>query len=107
MTEKKIYKRISAGMYQNETGDKLEVKAVNRQYSGTIKKPKYFLSRFNPSKKKFDYISGLFKTSKPLIFSYDIRDQLGVKYIHTCEFSPDGDSITLQPKPEGKRRTAA
>jgi hypothetical protein len=102
MSEKKFYQRISAGLYEDETGDRLEVKAINRQYPGRSKKPVYFLSRYNPTKKKFDYISGLFTTKKPLIFSYDIRDSLGVKHIKICEFSPGGDSITLQlqPKPE-------
>jgi len=107
MTEKKIYNRISAGLYENETGDRLEVKAVNRQYAGRTKKPVYFLSRHNPTKKKFDYISGLFTTKQELVFSYDIKDQLGVKHLYTCEFSPGGGSISLQPKPEGKRGQAA
>ena len=106
MTEKKTYQRTSAGFYEDETGERLEVKAVNRQYSGRIKKPVYFLSRFNPATKRFIYISGLFSTKQPLVFSYDTRDALGVKHIKVCEFSENGDSITLQPKPEKQRGAA-
>ena len=106
MTEKKTYQRTATGFYEDETGERLEVKAVNRQYAGRTKKPVYFLSRHNPSKKKFDYISGLFATKQPLVFSYDTRDALGVKHIKVCEFSENGDSITLQPKPEKQRGAA-
>ena len=103
MSEKRIYKRTSAGIYENETGERLEIKSVNREYAGRTKAPIYFLSRYNPAKKKFDYISGLFKTSKPLVLSYDTRDSLGIKTIRLCTFSENGDSITLQPKPERNR----
>jgi hypothetical protein len=105
MSEKKIYQRTAAGIYENGT-ERLEIKSVNREYAGRTKKPLYFLSRYDPAKKKFSYISGLFKTKHPLVFSFDTRDLLGIKTIRLCTFSENGNSITLQPKPEGKRSAA-
>jgi len=106
MSEKKVYQRTSAGFYEDETGERLEIKSVNRQYAGRVKKPVYFLSRGNPSTKKFDYASGMFSTKQPLVFSYDTRDRLGIKTIRLCTFSENGDSITLEPKAEKQRGAA-
>jgi hypothetical protein len=105
-SEKQTYHRTSPGFYENETGDRLEIKSVNRQY-GTVKKPVYFLSRHNPTTKKAEYISGMFSTKQPLVFSFDTRDALGIKTIKLCTFSENGDSITLEPKPEKQRGAAA
>ena len=106
MSEKKVYQRTSAGIYENET-ERLEVKSVNRQYAGRVKKPCYFLSRWDCATKKAEYISGMFSTKQPLVFSYDTKDALGIKTIRLCTFSENGDTITLQPKPEKQRGAAA
>ena len=107
MTEKKEYKRVSSGFYEDETGERIAVKPVNREYAGIKKKPVYFMSKYNPATKKFDYMSGLFRTSEERVFSWDLKDELGIKILQVCQFSENGDTITLMSKDEYKRGIAA
>ena len=99
----KRYDRTSSGFYENESGEKLAVRPVNREYSANTKKPVYFLSRYNKKSKKFDYLSGMFHTNQDRTFSWDLKDELGIKVLQVCQFSENGDSITLQSKDEFKK----
>ena len=103
---KQKYKRVTAGFYENEAGERINIRPVNREYAGRVKKPVYFLSEYNPETKQFSYISGLFKTRQERIFSYDIKDQLGIKILQVCSFSEGGDCITLQSKESFQRGLA-
>jgi hypothetical protein len=96
----KRYNRISSGFYESTNGEKIAVRPVNREYAGNTKKPVYFISRYNKTSKRFEYISGLFKTKQERTFSYDLKDDLGIKVLQVCQFSEGGDTITLQSKDE-------
>ena len=103
----KEYKRVTSGFYENETGERIAIKPVNREYTGIKKKPVYFMSRYNPATKKFDYISGLFRTKEEKVFSWDRKDELGIKILQVCQFTETGESITLMSMDEYKRGIAA
>ncbi len=89
------YNRTSAGFYENSKGNRIAVKAVNRDYTGRRKKPVYFMSQYNRQTKKFDYMSGLFSTREDRVFSWDIKDTLGIKTLQICQFSAGGETLTL------------
>jgi hypothetical protein len=79
-------------------GDKITclLKPVNRDYSGTIKKPVYYLNLMD--KGKNDYLSGLFATNDDMVFSADYKDALGIKHIVLITFSDAGKSLQIHPK---------
>lgn len=99
----KRYNRTSSGFYENEAGEKIQIRPVNREYAASTKKPVYFMSRYNKTSKKMDYVSGMFRTKQERLFSYDLKDELGIKVLQVCQFSKNGDSITLQSKDDFKK----
>jgi hypothetical protein len=104
---KQEYKRVSAGYYVSDTGGKIAIKPVNREYAGRVKKPVYFASKYNPATKKYVYLSGFFRTKEPGVFSWDLKDEFGIKVLQVCLFSEGGETITLMTMDEYKRGIAA
>lgn len=64
------------------------LKQVNREYSGRIKKPQYYLSLLNSGRS--EYLSGLFATHDPSVFSADYLDTIGIKHIVQIAFLDAG-----------------
>ena len=101
------FKRETAGYYVSDTGEKIAIKPVNREYPGRTKKPCYFMSKYNRSTKKYIYMSGLFRTKEPGVFSWDLKDEFGIKVLQAALFSEGGETITLLSMDEYKRGIAA
>lgn len=70
--------------------------SVNRQYSHS-KKPVYYLKYRDKGMKEARYISGLFKTDKPDVFSFDIKDPIGMKQYFYLIFSDNGTLAEVKP----------
>jgi hypothetical protein len=96
---KKLFKKAgsntTASIYLSDDKDKLILVPVNRSYSQT-KKPVYYLKR-GTSKKKPEYLSGLFATKDPAVFSGDIRNSItGMKQMFSVTFKEGGESLVLE-----------
>ena len=91
---KKVGDSVKGSEYENEEGEKYLLSAVTRCYQGTAKKPVYYLSQWQAG--RWAYISGLFKTKQDGVYSFDTRDNFGVRRLSTCILSEGGDSMTLQ-----------
>ena len=85
-------------IYENEEGDIYLLRPVDREYQGRPKKPKYYLSVRSVGSGKAKYLSGLFSTRKPDIFSLDMRDEIGVKRMYTLTFSEGGKMAELEQR---------
>jgi len=88
--------------YSGADGERYLLRAVNRDYAGTVKKPVYFLERWTGG--KWCYLSGLFPTSRPGMFSLDLRDAIGVRKLYTLTVTDGGERAELI---EGKARATA
>jgi hypothetical protein len=69
------------------------LKEVDRSYKGTIKKPVYYLNLLLDGKSQ--YLSGLFATGNPAIFSADYKDAIVMKKIVKIIFADSGDTMTI------------
>ncbi len=92
---KKEYSRIAtnvgANIYQSEDKDKLVLVPVNRKYEGNRKKPIYYLKRNKA------YLSGLFATTDPAVFSGDIKHKItGIKQPFTVTFKDEGQALIIE-----------
>lgn len=85
----KIATNIGANIYVSEDQDKLILVPVNRQYEG--KKPVFYLKRNKA------YLSGLFPTSDPAVFSGDTKDKItGLKQPFTVTFTDEGEAMIIE-----------
>lgn len=85
----------SVSIYQADDGDKLILVPVNRTYN-QVKKPIYYLKESKRGSKP-RYLSGLFKTDNPAVFSGDFKDSItGVKRMFTVTFIEGGESIIVE-----------
>ena len=87
--------RVSAGIYRDISGEVYRLMPVDREYS-CAKKPIYYLQKIKD--KKAIYISGVFATGKPDVFSADIKDRLGVKRLIEIEAVGNGEELIIRPK---------
>lgn len=90
-----ILQKTKNSIYTSHGGDVFMIKSVDRQYASAKKKPVYYLSKLNKDTKQMQYISGLFKTDKEGLFSYDILDTNGIKKIKYLEFLEGGLRVHL------------
>lgn len=102
MTLTKTKSTALGEQYEATDGTRYLLRAVNRDYAGTVKKPVYYLESWTGG--KWVYLSGLFPTGRPGVFSLDIRDAIGVRKLHTLTVTEDGDRAELA---EGKARATA
>ncbi len=96
---KKSYRKIAqpqgVAIYQADNGDKLVLVPVNRDYEQS-RKPIYYLKQSKKGKKP-RYLSGLFVTSDPAVFSGDLKDPVtGLKRIFTVTFKDGGDRLLVE-----------
>ena len=94
-TFKKSGANITASIYVAEDSDKLILVPVNRSYNQT-KKPVFYLKRGKGSQKA-NYLSGLFATKDPAVFSGDIRNSItGMKTLFKVIFQDGGETLILE-----------
>lgn len=94
-TFKKSGANITASIYVAEDSDKLILVPVNRSYNQT-KKPVYYLKR-GAGNQKAEYLSGLFATKDPAVFSGDIRNPFtGMKQMFSVIFQDGGETLILE-----------
>lgn len=70
------YQSVSDNRFQSESGVLIE---IQRFYSEKPNSAKYSIVRISPNGDK-KRLSGLFPTSKPLVYSFDIKSTTGRKY---------------------------
>lgn len=86
-----------ASFYQGDDGQKYQVRVVNRAYTGRAKPPVYYLERLVGQDAV--YISGLFRTPKPEVFSYDLKDSItGIRVMYDARFEEQGETLELQKR---------
>jgi hypothetical protein len=86
-------KRAKTGVYLSEAGKVYRLLSVDRAYSQK-KAPVYYLQEIN--KNKASYISGVFKTKQKGVYSFDLKDEIGVKVYYKLIVSDAGDTIEIQ-----------
>lgn len=91
---KKVGDSPKGSEYQNEEGEKYLLSVVTRCYQGIRKKPVYYLSQWQAG--RWSYVSGLFQTKQDGVYSYDTRDNFGVRRLSTCLIGEGGQTMTLQ-----------
>jgi hypothetical protein len=85
----------AASIYMADDKEKLILVPVNREYS-IVKKPVFYLKRKKPSQKP-QYLSGLFGTKDPAVFSGDLRNPFtGMKQLFTVTFKEGGEKLVLE-----------
>ena len=99
MTLTKTKSTANGEEYAGSDGGRYLLRAVNREYNGTVKKPVYYLERWTVG--KWVYLSGLFPTGRAGVFSLDIRDAIGVRKLYTLTVMDCGERAELT---EGKAR---
>lgn len=94
-TFKKTGANITASIYVADDKDKLILVPVNRSYNQT-KKPVYYLKR-GAGNQKAEYLSGLFATKNPAVFSGDVKNPItGMKTLFKITFQDKGETILLE-----------
>lgn len=92
---KKAGSNTTASIYLADDKEKLILVPVNRSYN-QIKKPVFYLKR-GAGKQKPVYLSGLFATKDPAVFSGDIRNSItGMKTLFKITFQDKGETILLE-----------
>jgi hypothetical protein len=94
-----VYRKAGAtqavSIYQADDGNKLILIPVNRTYN-QAKKPVYYLKESRKGRKP-RYLSGLFVTSDPAVFSGDTKDPItGVKRMFTVTFEEGGERLIVE-----------
>ena len=86
------YESKGSGFYQN-CNSVVWVRSVDREYRGN-NKPKMFMSyKHIGAGSKFQYVSGLFKTKRDDVYSFDKLNEVGIKVFYECIFSAGGIEI--------------
>ncbi len=101
MTLTKTRSTANGEEYAGSDGDRYLLRAVNRQYAGTVKKPLYYLERWTDG--KWQYLSGLFPTGRAGVFSMDLRDGIGVRKLYTLTVTDGGERAELTEGKRGRR----
>jgi len=90
----KLQKVTQGGNIFTGNGKTCFLKPVNREYTGTIKKPLYYLNILLNGKS--EYLTGLFATKDAAVFSGDYRDALGIKHIVKLSFADAGKAMQIK-----------
>lgn len=95
----KLFKRVgantTASIYVADDKEKLILVPVNREYT-ISKKPSYYLKKAKVNQKP-TYLSGLFPTKDPAVFSGDVKNQFtGMKQLFTITFKEGGATLVLE-----------
>ena len=92
---KKAGSNTTASIYLADDKEKLILLPVNRSYNQT-KKPVYYLKK-GTGKQKPEYLSGLFATKDPAVFSGDVKHPItGIKQMFSVTFKEGGESLLLE-----------
>jgi hypothetical protein len=92
---KKAGSNTTASIYVADDKEKLILVPVNREYT-ISKKPSYYLKKAKANQKPF-YLSGLFPTKDPAVFSGDIKHPItGMKQLFTVTFKEGGEKLVLE-----------
>jgi len=92
-----LIKNTQAGnIYSNPEKEIYLLKPTDRAFDGKVKKPIYYISKI--INQKSNYITGLFSTNNPTIFSGDERDTFGVKKVFLFELSEAGKTLKIYPR---------
>lgn len=92
---KKVGSNTTASIYASDDKEKLILVPVNRSYNQT-KKPVFYLKRGKGSQKAH-YLSGLFATKDPAVFSGDTKHPItGMKQLFTVTFQDGGEKLVLE-----------
>lgn len=94
-TYRKLGATSAASIYMADDKEKLILVPVNREYS-IAKRPVFYLKRKRLSQKP-QYLSGLFPTKDPAVFSGDVKNPItGIKQLFSVTFKEGGNSIELE-----------
>jgi hypothetical protein len=94
-TFKKSGANITASIYVADDKEKLILVPVNREYTIT-KKPSFYLKKAKANQKPI-YLSGLFPTKDPAVFSGDIKHPItGMKQMFSVTFKEGGEKLVLE-----------
>jgi len=91
-----LTKRTGKGNFFESNENKYWLRPVDRDYPGRAKKPEYYLSKIIGKETKF--ISGFFPTKNENVFSYDVKNQIGMKQFMIAQFLDAGKKIILRKK---------
>ena len=92
--EFKLQKVTQGGNIFTGNGKVCLLKPVNREYSGTVKKPQYYLNLLLNGRS--EYLTGLFATNDASVFSGDYKDALGIKHIVKVSFADAGKAMLVK-----------
>ncbi len=84
MIAEKIKEIVKGNIFQGDNGKYYLLSRTDRKYNKR-KAPVYYLSEKKGG--KFVYVSGLFLTEDKGIFSYDIKDEYGLKIMKKLRLS--------------------
>ena len=92
----RVGQNLSASVYRDESKtETIVLVPVNRTYT-TSKKPVYYLKK-GTGKEKPNYLTGLFATKDPTVFSGDIKNPItGMKHLLKVTFKDEGKALTIQ-----------
>ena len=90
----KLQKVTQGGNIFTGNGKVCLLKPVNREYSGTVKKPQYYLNLLLNGRS--EYLTGLFATNDATVFSGDYKDALGIKHIVKVSFTDTGKAMLVK-----------
>ena len=95
-----LTKRTNAGNFFQSGENTYWLRSVDREYQGRAKKPVYYLSKMlnAAAEKKTQFISGFFQTREDNIFSYDVKNAVGMKQFMIAEFQDQGEKLILREK---------
>lgn len=94
-TYRKLGATSAASIYMADDKEQLILIPVNRTYS-IVKQPVFYLKRKKPSQKPV-YLSGLFPTKDPAVFSGDVRNPItSMKQLFTVTFQEGGETLVLE-----------
>jgi len=92
---KKAGSNTTASIFVSDDKEKLILLPVNRSYNQT-KKPVFYLKKGTGNQKPL-YLSGLFATKDPAVFSGDIRNSItGMKTLFKVIFQDGGETLILE-----------
>ncbi len=102
MEFKKTSVKLNGTYFKQSNGGKtLLLRPVDREYPKGKKAPVYFASLIEGTSTQ--YLSGLFHTKDPSIFSLDYKDRLNIKHMLEMQFDETGEAVVLRPKAKKKR----
>jgi hypothetical protein len=88
VVEGEYIKSNGSGFYENKTGV-IWVRSVDREYQSVKKKPKMYMMFKSPNG-HFKFVSGLFDTADNKTFSFDEKNEVGIKEFYRCQFLDEG-----------------